>query len=66
MKLASFREAAMEVIRIDVLWRYFQVKGNKIYCTLGIEFDIIYVVINFFLLTSSCKMYFEHLNIQID
>lgn len=56
----------MEVIRIDVLWRYFQVKGNKIYCTLGIEFDIIYVVINFFLLTSSCKMYFEHLNIQID
>ena len=47
MKVASFREAAMEVIRINVLWMYFQVKGNKIYCTLGIEFDIIYVVINF-------------------
>ena len=48
MKVASFREAAMEVLRIDVLWMYFQVKGNKIYCTLGIKFDIIYVVIIFF------------------
>ena len=57
--MASFREAAMEVIRIDVLWMDFQIKGNKIFCKLGREFDIIYVIINFFLLTSSCKMYFE-------
>ena len=49
----------MEVIRIDVLWMDFQIKGNKIFCKLGREFDIIYVIINFFLLTSSCKMYFE-------
>ena len=68
MKVASFREAAMEVTRFDVLWMYFQVKGNKICCRLGTEFDVIYVIINFFffLLTSSCKIYFENLNIHID
>ena len=66
--MASFREAAMEVTRFDVLWMYFQVKGNKICCRLGTEFDVIYVIINFFffLLTSSCKIYFENLNIHID
>ena len=46
--MASFRKAEMEVIRIDVLWMDFQVKGNKISCRLGREFDIIYVIINFF------------------
>lgn len=45
--MASFRKAAVEVVRIDVLWMYFQVGGNRNGCRSKTEF-IVYVIINFF------------------